>query len=85
MPPKKQNGNWKLTKLTLRGRKTIYIGISNAISVNGKGELMWQLCAAMMSWVGCLLTDSVLPDKWKLREWEFHWFWEGFGYFLQIR
>jgi hypothetical protein len=25
----------------------------------------------MMSWVGCLLTDKVvLPDKWKLREWE---------------
>ena len=22
------------------------------------------------SWVGCLLTDSVLPDTWKLREWE---------------
>ena len=21
----------------------------------------------MMSWVGCLLTDSVLPDTWKLR------------------
>ena len=22
-----------------------------------------------MSWVGCLLTDSVLSDTWKLREW----------------
>ena len=29
---------------------------------------LWQLCAAMMSWVGCLLTYSVLPDKWKLGE-----------------
>ena len=28
-------------------------------------ELSWT-----MSWVGCLLTDKVLPDKWKLREWE---------------
>ena len=26
---------------------------------------VWQLCAAMMSWVGCLLTDYMLPDKWK--------------------
>ena len=25
---------------------------------------MWQLCAALMSWVGCLLTDLVLPDTW---------------------
>ena len=25
---------------------------------------MWHLCAAMMSWVGCLLTDSGLPDPW---------------------
>ena len=31
---------------------------------------LWQLCAAMMSWVGCLPKDSVLPDKWKLGEWE---------------
>ena len=23
-----------------------------------------------LSWVGCLLTDKVLPDKWKLRELE---------------
>ena len=46
---------------------------------------MWQLCAAMMSWVGFLLTDSMLPDAWKLREWEQQKFWEGLGYFLQIR
>ena len=26
--------------------------------------------SSMMSWVGCLLTDSGLPDTWKLREWE---------------
>ena len=32
---------------------------------------MWQLCATMMNWVGCLLTDKVLPEKWKLREWEY--------------
>ena len=25
---------------------------------------MWQLCAIMMSWVSCLLTDLVLPDTW---------------------
>ena len=23
---------------------------------------LWQFCATMMSWVGCLLTDSGLPD-----------------------
>ena len=23
-----------------------------------------------MSWVGYLLTDKLLPDKWKLRDWE---------------
>ena len=28
------------------------------------------LISAAASWVGCLLTDSVLPDTWKLREWE---------------
>ena len=45
---------------------------------------MWQLSAAMMGRVGqwdefvCLLTDQVLPDKWKLREWEWEKFWEGF-------
>ena len=27
--------------------------------------VVWQLCAAMMSWVGCILTDYVLPDKLK--------------------
>ena len=26
--------------------------------------------SSTMSWVGCLLTDSELPDTWKLREWE---------------
>ena len=47
---------------------------------------MSELSAAMMSWVGCLLTDSTLPDKWKLREWEQQQkFWEGFGYFLQYK
>ena len=25
----------------------------------------------MMSWVGCLLTDSGLPDTWNLRGWEY--------------
>ncbi len=29
-------------------------------------QFLWQSCAAMMSWVGCLLTDSGLPDTWKL-------------------
>ena len=29
---------------------------------------LWQLYAPMMSWVGCLLTDLVLSDTWKLRE-----------------
>ena len=40
--------------------------MSNDVS----GEQVWQLCATMMSSVGCLLTDSGLPDKLKLREWE---------------
>ena len=35
-----------------------------------EGTVHWQLCAAMMSWVGCLLTDYVLSVTWKLREWE---------------
>ena len=26
-----------------------------------RDAFMWQLCAAMMSWVGCLITDSGLP------------------------
>ena len=26
--------------------------------------------SSTMSWVGCLLADSVLPDTWKLRDWE---------------
>ena len=29
-----------------------------------------QLSATMISWVCCLLTDKMLPDKWKLRIWE---------------
>ena len=37
-------------------------------------RILWQLCAAMLSWTmswdGCLLTDSLLPDKWKVREWK---------------
>ena len=33
-----------------------------------KVGLGWQLYAKFMSWVGCLLTDSELPDTWKLRE-----------------
>ena len=37
-----------------------------------------------MSWVGCLQTDLVLPDTWKIREWKWQKFCEGFGYFLQI-
>ena len=45
---------------------------------------VWQLCVAMMSWVGYLLTNLVLPDTWKLREWEYLKFWQGFGYFLKI-
>ena len=31
---------------------------------------LWQLYAAMMSWVGCLLKDAGLSDTLKLREWE---------------
>ena len=46
---------------------------------------MWQSCAAIMSWVGCLLTNLVLSDTWKLRGWNQQKFWEGFGYLLQIR
>ena len=33
-----------------------------------------------LSWVGCLLTHEVLPDVWKLREWEF---WEGLAIFCK--
>ena len=48
---------------------------------------MWQLCAAMMSWIGRWVEsiDKVLPDKWMLRELEYQTFWEGFSYFLQVR
>ena len=42
----------------------------NSVPVSGQYNQMWQLCTAMMSWVGCLLTDWVLPDTWKLRELE---------------
>jgi hypothetical protein len=55
---------------------TLYI-LSNMRQKKEKAEKsdsysyqIWQLCAAMMSWVGCLLTDSGLPYTWKLREWE---------------
>ena len=30
----------------------------NSVPVSGQYNQMWQLCAALMSWVGCLLTDS---------------------------
>ena len=40
------------------------------LNLSKSKNLIWQLCAAMMSWVGCLRTESVLPDTWKLREWE---------------
>ena len=41
--------------------------------------------SSSMSWVGCLLTDSVLPDAWKLSKWEKHKFWEGFDYKYTIK
>ena len=59
--------------------------INANITLYKNKTLLWQLCAAMMSWVGCLLTDWVLPGTWKLRESEWQKFWEEFGYFLQIR
>ena len=34
-----------------------------------------------ISWVGCSLTDAVLPDIWMLRKWELQKIWKGFGYF----
>ena len=37
-------------------------------AVVSEGVLLWQLYATMMTWVGCLLAEKVLPDKWKLRE-----------------
>ena len=63
------------TKITKHDMKKMFVTI-----MCRNDELSWTI-----SWVGCLLTDSVLPDKWKLREFELHKFWEEFGYFLQIR
>ena len=39
-------------------------------SVLDQWIVLWQFCAPMMGWVGCLLPYSVIPDEWKLKEWE---------------
>ena len=61
-------------------KKTNYCQISCVSNFCHNHEL-----SSMTSWVGCLLTDSVLPDAWKLSKWEKHKFWEGFDYEFIIK
>ena len=62
---------WKLVLSTEQFRNSCKFKCDNYV-------LQW--------WVGCLLTDSGLPETWwKSRKWEKQTFWEEFRYFLQIR
>ena len=50
----------------------LYTKLYNPSTLNTILTIMCRNLAAMKSWVGCVLTDWVLPDTWKLKRMGIH-------------